>query len=481
MLSNILSLALFASVATAGATLNHRDNKHNPSNWRSKDVIYKDVAIIGGGSSGTYAAISLKDKNVSSIVVEIKDHLGGHTHTYTDQKTGVPIDYGVVIFHTADIVKKYFGRFNIPLVTINPADAVSAAYNYKSGQQIPAPPPSVATLTDAFTKYALLISQWPELTGGMFLPDPVPEVLAQPLGEVAKQYGFEAALPTMASFNPGLGDPLTIPLVEAIRVFNFDLLLTLQAGFLQTAARNNSMLYTAAAAELAASNSLLLSSCVEDTRRNANNVTLVVKTPQGEKLIVAKKLLITIPAKPEYLRPFDITKREYKVFSKFLNGAYYTSIVKNSGLPSNRTIINGDETAPFGFPAQPAVVLGQFSGSPELHTVYYSGPRTSKSTPYSDAFVKKEIITGLKKLQQANPQTFPATNPEFVRFNSHTPFYLQASSEEIKRGFYKELYGLQGFRNAFFTGASWKGQDSTGLWKYTEDVVIPQLIASLRA
>lgn len=477
MLSNILSLALCASVASARATL----DKHNPAAWRSRDVIYKDVAIIGGGSSGTYAGISLKDKNVSSIVVEIKDRLGGHAETYTDPETGVPIDYGVAVFHNADIVRQYFGRYKIPLIMVNVTDAASAVYDYKSGKQIPAQAPSVAALTDAFTKYALLISQWPDLTGGMFLPYPVPEVLAQPLGEVAKQYGFEAALPIMANINPGLGDPLTIPLAEAIRVFNFELLLTLQSGFLQTAARNNSMLYTAAAAELAASNSLLLSSCVTDTRRNANNVTLVVKTPHGEKLIVAKKLLITIPAKPEYLRDFDISKREYDIFRKFINGAYYTSVVKNSGLPSNSNTVNGDPNAPFALAPLPGVLVGQFSGSPKLHTVYYGGPRTSKNTPYSDAFVKKEIIAGLKKLQQASPQTFTTTKPEIVRFSSHTPFYLQVSGEDIKKGFYKELYALQGFRNAFFTGASWKGQDSTGLWKYTEDVVIPQLIASLRA
>lgn len=40
------------------------------------DIIEKDVVIIGGGASGTYAAVMLREEyNVSVQVVEIKDRL----------------------------------------------------------------------------------------------------------------------------------------------------------------------------------------------------------------------------------------------------------------------------------------------------------------------------------------------------------------------------------------------------------------------
>jgi heterodisulfide reductase subunit A-like polyferredoxin len=41
-----------------------------------QDVIHKDVVIIGGGASGTYAAVRLReDFNKSIVVVEREDHL----------------------------------------------------------------------------------------------------------------------------------------------------------------------------------------------------------------------------------------------------------------------------------------------------------------------------------------------------------------------------------------------------------------------
>ena len=41
-----------------------------------EDVITKDVAIVGGGGSGTYAAVRLReDLNQSIVLVEAQDHL----------------------------------------------------------------------------------------------------------------------------------------------------------------------------------------------------------------------------------------------------------------------------------------------------------------------------------------------------------------------------------------------------------------------
>ncbi|KAH8633153.1 FAD/NAD(P)-binding-like protein [Alternaria alternata] len=68
-----------------------------------------------GGSSGTHAAVSLKDAGKSLVVIEVKGRLGGHTETYTDPVTGRAQDYGVLVFHNESTVLDYFARFDIPL------------------------------------------------------------------------------------------------------------------------------------------------------------------------------------------------------------------------------------------------------------------------------------------------------------------------------------------------------------------------------
>jgi NADPH-dependent 2,4-dienoyl-CoA reductase/sulfur reductase-like enzyme len=62
------SSALLASVAIAGAT--------QAGGCGNVSVIEKDVVIVGGGASGTYAAVRLReDYNKSIAVIETQDIL----------------------------------------------------------------------------------------------------------------------------------------------------------------------------------------------------------------------------------------------------------------------------------------------------------------------------------------------------------------------------------------------------------------------
>lgn len=49
------------------------------SGGNESDVIVRDVVVLGGGATGTFAALKLKDAGKSVLVVEQKDRLGGHT------------------------------------------------------------------------------------------------------------------------------------------------------------------------------------------------------------------------------------------------------------------------------------------------------------------------------------------------------------------------------------------------------------------
>lgn len=67
----------------------------SPTNYASKDIITRDVAVIGGGASGIYSALNLQWLGKSVVVVEKEAVLGGHTNTYTNPATNATFDFGV--------------------------------------------------------------------------------------------------------------------------------------------------------------------------------------------------------------------------------------------------------------------------------------------------------------------------------------------------------------------------------------------------
>lgn len=465
-------------------TLAAPSSTDNFGHFDSSDIIERDVAIIGGGAAGTQASISLKDKGKTVIVIEKKDRIGGHTETHIDPATGIPVDMGVMIWHNITIVRDFFARFNVPLIVLGSdvgsgSDAVAANYDLRTGKEVNITGPSQADTGAAFAKYAQFLAQYPRLNDGLFFPSPVPDDFVLPFGEFAKKYGIEAAVPAINAYNPGLGDLLTAPMIENQRVWGLSLIQQLSTGFLTTAHHNNSEIYSKAQAELLSAKSLLLSSQVIRSERRNDCVTLVVQTPKGKKLIRAKKLLITIPPRLDFLAPFDLNKKERSIFAKLIDAGYYTSIVRNTGLPDNLSVTNVRADAPYNIPSLPGVYTISSTGVPGLKIAYYGTHRSNSTFPLSDQAVKSGIVAALKALQRANPNEFKQLEPEFVEYSSHTPFYLQARPEDIKAGFYEEMYALQGDRRTYWTGASWRAQDSSDIWRFTENEVLPGLLKGL--
>jgi predicted NAD/FAD-binding protein len=97
---NIFNILYFVcvSLAIAGDTTDLFD----PDHYASEDVLVRDVAVIGGGSTGTYAAVNLQNLGKSIILVEKENVLGGHTNTYIDQGTGIAVDYGLQAFWNSE-------------------------------------------------------------------------------------------------------------------------------------------------------------------------------------------------------------------------------------------------------------------------------------------------------------------------------------------------------------------------------------------
>jgi len=95
----------------------------------------------------------------------------------------------------------------------------------------------------------------------------------------------------------------------------------------------------------------------------------------------------------------------------------------------------------------------------------------------TDDEVKADILATNARLVER--LGYPALNatPKFVGFNAHNPFELTVSTQAISDGFYGRLEALQGRRQTWWTGAAWQAQDSSSLWSFTEDTVLPKLVA----
>jgi hypothetical protein len=473
--SSSLSACLLVTTVIASTPLSPFDTKL----FESQNIINRDIAIIGGGAAGTHAAISLKDKGKSVVVVEKKGKLGGHTETYMDPETGTSVDLGVTYLHNVTVVTDYLKRLDIPVIYVAFNFPAPTNYDLRTGKAVDLSlKPSADEISTAFAAYLEQYSKYPKLADGTHLPNPVPADLLMPFGDFVKKYSLQNALPLLYNQNWGVGDILFNPTVEQMRYWSPTMVNSSLSGFLTSARHNNGEIYTKAELLLEASNVLLNSEVTSSIRLHGKaGVRLIVKTPTGNKLILAKKLVIAIPPKLEFLAPLDLDSTEEKLFGKYIDAGYYVGLIKNTGFPANLSVANSIQNTTYNLPPLPAVYNILPTRLAGVRMVYYGSKQSTMSFPLTDELVKADMIRSIKTLQQANPDMLSQQEPEFVDYVSHAPYSLQVSAQEIKDRFYEKLYALQGGRNTFFTGAAWKAHDSGEIWKFTQDVVLPQLLA----
>ena len=71
------------------------------------------ILIVGAGLSGAVVAQQLASAGLNCLVIDERDHVGGHCHTSLDEETGILVHrYGPHIFHTDDDeVWQFVARF----------------------------------------------------------------------------------------------------------------------------------------------------------------------------------------------------------------------------------------------------------------------------------------------------------------------------------------------------------------------------------
>ncbi|CCF42616.1 flavin-containing superfamily Amine oxidase [Colletotrichum higginsianum] len=439
-----------------------------------------DVAIFGGGSAGIHAAIQLRDAGATVAVIEKKSQIGGHAETYTDPQ-GKSTNVGVVVFDNIEVASNYFARLNVSIVRGSPLGTAGPTYTYDftSGAQIPAVNTSAEAqqqLTAALQSYSTnVLSKYPWIDEGFLVPDPVPEELTIPFGELAQKYNFTALMPTIAMYNYFTGDLSTIPSLYGIKGLGQGALKNLFGSFILPASGKTRDLYDAAAIELG--NSVLLNADVvkvqRDVRINSTTtgVTVLIQQPgQPPKLIRARKLLVAAPPTLENVGAFDLTAEERGLISKFSSLGCWASVANVPGL--NVTLKNYGVHMPYNQPSIPGPYGFVAYGSPNNFLVTVGLPDAANTAAKGEAVVRQSLATlsavGAVPADALEKLTFPFSAV-------HSPYSLRVSAEEIKAGFYSKFLALEGARNTYWTGAVWAGHNSALIWNFNMGTVLPGL------
>jgi hypothetical protein len=289
----------------------------------------------------------------------------------------------------------------------------------------------------------------------------VPEDLLLPFGKFVEKYNLESAAYTIALFAAGHGNVLDQITAYVLKAVDRPYLEGVFGASVTPASHDTQSLYLKAQEALGPD--ALLSSTIASSSRSKEGIQLTVQTPRGRKLIRAKKLLISAPPKLENMTPFGLDSKERDIFSQFQSKALYVGLVKNTGLEEGYRYYNADTDTEYAIAPLPDTQMVFPTRAPGIFWAWYSSP-----VEKSEKEVKAAVIKSIKQL-------VPGSNPEFVAYKSHSPSAVGVSADKIRDGFYGDLKSLQGYRNTWYTGATFVTDHSAALWNFTEYEILPKL------
>ncbi|KAI1329679.1 hypothetical protein F5Y16DRAFT_78963 [Xylariaceae sp. FL0255] len=443
--------------------------------FASAETITRDVAIIGGGSAGTYAAIALKDAGHTVAVIEKTQRLGGHANTYNDPVSGAAIDYGVIALGDVPIVQTYLQRLNItPVVgTVDPGNI--SFFDFKTGEHNPYY--VEADPTDAIENYVAQLANYPYLNITYDLPSTIPEDLLMTWGDFSTKYSLSDMSRVVWQWAQGYGELLNLPAMYIVKFLSPRWVNGVAGtGFVFTSTENFSMIYGAATEVLG--DDVLFGSTVLSVDRDKVDadgyMSLSVNENGVSTTIRAKRIISAIPplASEKFLSPLGLDAKESSIFSKFKHFNYWTSAVREPAIPAFLNIQNvspGNMTTPYFYPDLPAAYFLRITQVAGMYIMTYGTPAGVNNL--TDSEVEAELSTTLQKLRDSGYYGTNVTEPfEIVAFENHSPYELNVDVKDIQNGFYGDLYGLQGYRNTWYSGAAWVCHDSSAIWEYTAGI-----------
>lgn len=448
---NLLSAALAISTAAAQATID------------------RDVVILGGGATGTYAAVQLRAQGKSVALVEQKSRLGGHAETLY-LPNGKHVNYGVEGYFNNELTKSYFSQLNVEYEPLLPGSLLSQYVNFDTGERV-LPGSELLTTVVAATLYRGAIEQFDYLsTGAYYLPDEVPEELLRPFREFVEKHALQGAMDLIFTFAENVGNILDQPLIYVIQNFGIPQVDALLQGGYITPKNGTDELFNAAANYIDESNNIFYNSAASHTVRSEKGVQVTIQNSKtgGERLIRAKKLLVAFPPTLPKLEGFDLGQEEKSLFSKWTHKNYYAAAITNTAIPDGFNIVNTNPAVqPGSLPTTPFQWSLEYSGEPG----YFMSKIVGEDN-LTESAAREMVINDIKRMSEAGTfEIKDGKEPELAAFASHSPETLMVPIEDIKNGFYKRLYGLQGVRSTYYTGYTFCTDYSTPLWNYTMSVV----------
>lgn len=451
--------ALVLTLGISGVTARGSD----PSTCLSRDVVNVDVAIIGGGATGTYAALALKDAGKSVVVVEKAGVLGGQTDTWVDEETGIAFEYGVQRYQLDDITTSFLDRLGVAYDSEFPSPYNTTVYADFSTNKVWDFVPG-----HDFSGYLEQLQKYPWTVWTSKISEPVPADLYLSMDDFVVKYGLEDLIFTIFT---EYGSPLLdYPTFSVLSETGLAVLSATQENTLRASDGNNQIYI---AAEKLLESHVLYNSTVSQVHRNSSSVSLKVKTPAGQKLVEAKRLLVTIPTTATNMAPLDQDDEEKDIFSKFFGTGYYPGMIRlePGTLPAGISYRNAAPDAQYNIPKGPAILFLSPSTIPNL---YRYGYFSHELIPTEEA--GKDAVESIKEFIETITNKTDVV-VESLSVKSHSPFHSRLSAKDIKAGYWEKMYGLQGHRNTWYTGAQFL-PGSSQLWNYTASL-IPDIVAGL--
>jgi phytoene dehydrogenase-like protein len=451
-------------------------------------VISRDVAIIGGGASGTYAAVRLReDYDTSVVVVEHEAHLGGHVNTYIVPGTNTTVEYGVESYMRYGPATDFFERFGVETVPFVSRELTVLNVDIDTGKPLRHyTPPDVDDVNEAFQRWLAIVEQYERFMepGYWEFPNPndIPADFLTPFGDFVARHNLQAAVPRiLETSGEGIGGVSHVLTMYIMQYFGAAISRALVDSSFFVPVGSNSLLYEHAYNLL--KEDVLLSTTVKQVERSSLGAKLVVGSATGEYLILAKRILYTAPPSlAANLRPFDLDKKEREVFETWTYKYSYVSLLEVPCLPENYSI---SYLSPAAVPRN-HLAIKEWPYSMRLDSTGPPGTQLFRLVFGANHSIEPEeakqiIAENVRKL--INSSAFGASqvcNIVFKTFVNHHGISWRQTVEQLREGFVQKLYALQGHQATWYTGYLWSSPYSSNVWAYTE-TVLARLLQSLKA
>lgn len=315
----------------------------------------------------------------------------------------------------------------------------------------------------------------PWFENGYFQTGEVPEDLLLTFGEFLEKYDLGDSLGILRNLL-WLSDPLNTPTWHVmsvvgepqIKAFGLGLL---GPSFKWPASYSSETLFDNVLTVM--KEDVLLESTVVSSQRSDTGVNLTVQTPDGQRTVQAKRLLVAATPSPDNTAPWDLDATETDLFSKFSWESLFVGVISNTSLPEDVTGIRNapDNSSSYYLPEGSFCDAIQRNDGRDLFETRVIG-----TAGLSEDDAKALITQSMNNIAKAG--TYQTSSVSLVAFASHGQTVPKVSPAELKDGFFNKLYALQGQRNTFWTGLTWAPDYTPILWDFTEKL-LPQIVEGI--